>query len=107
VYRIAQEALTNVMRHAQAKQVDIQVSVDTDSNQLCLRVVDDGVGLQEQSAVNSQIQTKASRGLGLVGMRERILANQGTLQFITTQPHGLIVEAIFPLALVEGQAKHD
>ena len=99
VYRIAQEALTNVMRHAQAKQVDIQVNVDTDSNQLCLRVADDGVGLQEQSAVNSQTQTKASRGLGLVGMRERILANQGTLQFITTQPHGLIVEAIFPLAL--------
>ena len=40
-------------------------------------------------------------------MRERILANQGTLQFIATQPHGLIVEAIFPLALAEGQNKHD
>jgi signal transduction histidine kinase len=111
VYRIAQEALTNVMRHAQAKQVDIQVSVDTDSNQLCLRVADDGVGLPEPSTTESQTQTQtqnqASRGLGLVGMRERILANQGTLQFITTQPHGLIVEAIFPLGLVEGQAKHD
>jgi two-component system sensor histidine kinase UhpB len=109
VYRIAQEALTNVMRHAQAKQVDIQVNVDADKHQLCLRVADDGVGLQEQSVIDSQTQThnQASRGLGLVGMRERILANQGTLQFITTQPHGLIVEAIFPLALVEGQTKHD
>ena len=105
VYRIAQEALTNVMRHANAKQVDIQVSVDTHKHQLCLRVADDGVGLQEQLAKDAQANT--SRGLGLVGMRERILANQGTLQFITTQPHGLIVEAIFPLALVEGQAKHD
>jgi signal transduction histidine kinase len=89
--------------------------VDTDNNQLCLRVADDGVGLQEPSITDVQtqkqtqikIRTKASRGLGLVGMRERILANQGTLQFITTQPHGLIVEAIFPLALLEGQAKHD
>ncbi len=105
VYRIAQEALTNVMRHANAKQVDIQVSVDTHKHQLCLRVADDGVGLQEQLTTDAQANT--SRGLGLVGMRERILANQGTLQFITTQPHGLIVEAIFPLALVEGQAKHD
>jgi signal transduction histidine kinase len=81
--------------------------VDTDSNQLCLRVADDGVGLQEQSSIDpqtqiqtqTQTQNQASRGLGLVGMRERILANQGTLQFITTQPYGLIVEAIFPLAL--------
>ena len=105
VYRIAQEALTNVMRHANAKQVDIQVSVDTLKHQLCLRVADDGVGLQEQLATDAQSNT--SHGLGLAGMRERILANQGTLQFITTQPHGLIVEAIFPLALVEGQAKHD
>jgi len=44
-----------------------------------------------------------------VGMRERILANQGSLQFITTQPHGLIVEAIFPLVVENTlvETKHD
>ncbi len=91
VYRISQEALTNVMRHAQASRVDISVTIDEDKKLLTLIVADDGIGFSEQA-------TSANlRGLGLAGMRERILANQGRLQFLQLEPHGSMLEAIFPL----------
>ena len=102
VYRIAQEALTNVMRHAQATRVDMVVSVEEGGRSLRLTVADDGRGLDllaEQAGVPGQ------SGLGLAGMRERILANQGSLQLRRAVPHGLIVEARFPL-LTEEQ-RHD
>lgn len=95
VYRITQEALTNVMRHAQASRVDISVTVDVDAKLLKLTVADNGIGFLEQPA------SANLRGLGLAGMRERILANQGRLQFVRAQPHGLVLEAVFPLPLAE------
>jgi two-component system sensor histidine kinase UhpB len=94
VYRIAQEALTNVMRHAKAKRVDIQVTIDTETNRLNLRVADDGVGMDAQHTTSATAQ---SRGLGLAGIRERILANQGRVQWSAAQPHGLVLDASFPL----------
>lgn len=61
VYRVAQEALTNVLRHSQATQVDIELS--RRDGGLALRVADNGVG----------IEPRAKRGGGLQGMRERAL----------------------------------
>jgi len=95
VYRITQEALTNVMRHAQASRVDMSVTVDVDAQLLKLTVADNGIGFLEQPA------SANLRGLGLAGMRERILANQGRLQFLRAQPHGLVLEAVFPLPPAE------
>ena len=94
VYRVAQEALTNVMRHAKAKRVDIQVTIDAETNTLNLRVADDGVGMHAQ---HTPSVTAQSRGLGLAGIRERILANQGNVQWSQAQPHGLVLDASFPL----------
>ena len=74
LYRIIQEALTNVTKHARAKNVEIQLT-NFAKNLHCL-VHDDGVGFDAPSVLSC----KERRGLGLVGIRERLIAVGGTLQ---------------------------
>jgi len=61
-YRIGQEAVENIARHAQAKSV--RVKLTGSASELCLQVIDDGVGFDAQAA-------EAGRHFGLQGMRER------------------------------------
>ncbi|HZJ72440.1 MAG TPA: sensor histidine kinase, partial [Planctomycetota bacterium] len=69
VYRITQEALTNVARHAKASRVDVNVRAD--GTRLLLVVADDGIGLGTGAA--------RPAGMGLIGIRERVLALGGTM----------------------------
>jgi PAS domain S-box-containing protein len=71
-YRIAQEALTNVARHASAGRVD--VALKSKNGLLTLAVVDDGMGF------NAQDLTPESEGLGVAGMRERATLVGGALE---------------------------
>ncbi len=89
IYRIVQEALTNVMRHAQANRVDIALEADAGAGTIEVSVIDDGRGFEAQG---SQVH-----GLGLSGIRERVLANQGTLRLERAQPQGMALHASFPL----------
>lgn len=90
VYRIVQEALTNVMRHAQASQVRIAVTADARRALLAVAVTDNGCGLDPARAGNG--------GIGLAGIRERVLANGGELQLQKAEPSGLALVAHFPLS---------
>jgi two-component system, NarL family, sensor histidine kinase UhpB len=63
IYRVAQESLTNVIRHARARHV--QVTIDRDAEAVCLLVRDDGVGIDTSSAAGSPG--------GIRGMRERAM----------------------------------
>ncbi|MEO0318128.1 MAG: hypothetical protein RL404_1805 [Pseudomonadota bacterium] len=92
VYRIAQEALTNVMRHAKASKVEISLTVDAAAPSLQLIVADNGIGLSGGSR-----GAVLSDGIGMAGIRERVLANQGTLQLLPVEPTGLTLRASFPL----------
>ncbi len=92
IYRIVQEALTNVMRHAKASQVDIKLTVDQPEQQLVLQVIDDGIGLDGGSTGKSPAE-----GLGLTGIRERILAHQGRLELLPGERGGLALLARFPM----------
>jgi len=74
LYRIIQEALTNVAKHAHAKNVEIQLT-NVAKSLHCL-IQDDGVGFDAPSVLSC----KERRGLGLVGIRERLMAVGGTLQ---------------------------
>jgi signal transduction histidine kinase len=74
LYRIIQEALTNITKHAHAKNVEIQLTKIA-TNLRCL-VHDDGVGFDVPSVLSCKDRT----GLGLVGIRERLIAVGGTLQ---------------------------
>jgi signal transduction histidine kinase len=74
VYRVIQEALTNVTKHARAKNVEIHLT--RVAKHLHCRVHDDGVGFDPRSVLPGA----ARAGLGLIGIRERLNAVGGTLQ---------------------------
>jgi signal transduction histidine kinase len=82
VYRVIQEALTNVTRHARAKNVGIHLT-NVGKHLHCL-VHDDGVGFDAPSVLSS----KKRSGLGLVGIRERLNAVGGTLQIDSMSGRG-------------------
>jgi signal transduction histidine kinase len=86
VFRIAQEALTNVARHSRASHVD--VSLRRDEHSLCLQVQDHGIGLPAGDGPKS-------RGTGLVGIRERVRALGGT--FALSSGSGTRLEVRLPL----------
>jgi two-component system sensor histidine kinase UhpB len=73
IYRVAQEALTNVIRHAKAAHCRVELNLD--DGVVELRVVDDGVGMASPGAET----------IGIEGMRERALLTNGTLD-IQSQP---------------------
>jgi PAS domain S-box-containing protein len=87
LFRIAQEALTNVARHAGASAVDVSVAVE--AHEAVLRVADDGAGLRHTSA--------PGRGLGVVGMSERAARLGGGLTLAPGPAGGTVVTARVPL----------
>jgi two-component system sensor histidine kinase UhpB len=90
-FRLAQEALTNVLRHAKANHVWIEVIQSETTLELAIR--DDGVGF------DARIQDEiASRGcLGLLGMAERARLLGGELQVESQPGHGTRISALFRL----------
>jgi two-component system, NarL family, sensor histidine kinase UhpB len=89
LFRIAQEALTNVIRHAQATAV--QVRLRREPGAVSLEVRDDGVGLKAVPA------TQAGEHLGMFGMRERARLLRGELHVRSVPPHGTLVQVDIPL----------
>jgi two-component system, NarL family, sensor histidine kinase UhpB len=87
LYRLVQEALTNVYRHARASHASVSIACDMSQRNLRVKVRDDGVGLK----------TDARPGLGLTGMRERMRALGGSFACGPSPEGGTLVEAMFPL----------
>jgi signal transduction histidine kinase len=87
-YRILQEALTNVRKHARAGRVVLRVGYDDDW--LRLQVSDDGIG----SAVSA---VETTEGFGLVGIRERVEMYGGTLSLTSSAGNGFTVDAALPV----------
>src|SRR5579863_10333309 len=92
IYRVVQEALTNVFRHAKATTVNVSIEpaerpagLQGDRDYALVRVRDNGRGLKPD----------AKFGLGLTGMRERILALGGTLT-VASGEAGVTIEALVP-----------
>jgi two-component system sensor histidine kinase UhpB len=95
IYRIFQEALSNIARHAQAKNV--KVLLKEEGGCLILEIQDDGMGIEEARVSSSQ-------SLGLVGMRERALAHQGTVVVSGKPRQGTTVRLAVPLVPKEKEA---
>jgi two-component system NarL family sensor kinase len=89
LFRVAQEALRNVERHAQAKHIDIRL--DDAGDRLELRITDDGIGFDVKN-----IEQSRDRGIGLTNMRERVERNGGTFQLVSHPGHTALT-ASFPL----------
>jgi len=88
VYRVAQESLTNVARHADASRVEL--GLEPGANSVVLRVVDDGRGIAEARALNGNG--------GLRGMRERALLVSGALAVKPARDGGVEVRLEVPVA---------
>ncbi len=86
LYRIVQEALTNVSKHAHASEVIIEIK--TQANRVELRVTDNGRGF---------IPTHNTTGFGLQGMRERVLSLQGQFEIVSLPERGCQIVAIIPV----------
>jgi len=87
-YRIVQEALTNVARHAEAKHVTVRLG--TQAGALLLEITDDGAGIRADTA-------DSPRSFGIMGMRERALAHGGALEVGPSPGGGTVVRATIPL----------
>jgi PAS domain S-box-containing protein len=85
IYRIIQEQLNNVMKHAQAKKVSI--SVQSQTSIICIVISDDGVGFD----VN-----KKSKGIGILNMMNRVESFNGTVAMESTAGDGSKVEIKIP-----------
>ena len=95
IYRVVQEALTNVFRHAEATEVNVSIAPaerQAGLGNMCgfalVRVRDNGCGLKPDHRF----------GLGLTGMRERLLALGGTLT-VASGENGVTIEAMVPTAV--------
>ena len=95
VYRIVQEALTNVSRHAQASSA--QVSVRAHDSTLRVSVTDDGRGLPDASQLGPR-GDGLKGGFGMGGMRERAELIGGELEFVPAPGGGTVVRLTVPLA---------
>lgn len=88
LYRITQEALTNIERHAQATQVSVATGWQGDT--FCLSILDDGNGFNVREVLHG-------RGIGLRNMRERIEFLSGVFIIDSAPRQGTLIRAEFPM----------
>jgi signal transduction histidine kinase len=91
LFRIAQEALTNVARHAQASRVE--VSIQKLRDRVCMKIKDDGKSFN----VERVLHANGGKRLGLLGMRERLEMVGGKFDIESSPGKGTIVQAQIPL----------
>jgi PAS domain S-box-containing protein len=101
IYRVVQEALTNVFQHAHARRV--RVVMEWQEGLVTAMVQDDGVGFDPQAAADSATDKR----LGLIGMRERAALAGGSLQIVSRPGGGTTVIARFPVPCGEEAIPED
>ncbi|MCL4370840.1 MAG: PAS domain S-box protein, partial [Chloroflexi bacterium] len=99
LFRIGQEALSNVLRHAEAHHVWLGLDFSARSITLCVR--DDGQGFDPR--IMFAHRDESGRGLGLLGMRERVELLGGSFSAESTPGEGTTVRAQIPV--IEGEAE--
>lgn len=97
LYRIIQEALTNIVKHAQATRVDITMKVLR--NQLSILIKDNGKGFRLEKSVNNG---QRAGGIGLSTMRERAWLLKGTLEIKSTPGKGTAITLLIPVQQRKG-----
>ncbi len=88
-FRVAQEALTNVIRHAQCDRASLELAFEP--KRVVLSVRDQGVG------INSKTASSPERGWGLEGMRERVESVEGQLHITSPEGGGTLVKVTIPI----------
>lgn len=96
LYRILQEALTNILKHADANQVNIVV--EEEKEHVKLLITDDG---------HFSSQKPLNFGFGLSGMIERCKSAGGSIVFSANSPNGLKIQAVIPLTITSSTANKE
>ncbi len=96
VFRVVQESLTNVHRHASTKAVSIRLASTADA--VALEIRDQGRGLRDRKSHQKGDHTVAMLGVGIQGMRERISQLNGTFEIKFTD-RGTTVRVSVPLSV--------
>jgi signal transduction histidine kinase len=97
LFRVAQEALTNIERHAGVSQASLTLSFDAEEIRLAVR--DEGVGF------NPAKDLLPPHGWGLAGMRERVESVGGHFRIDSTPGHGTLVEVVVPASTGESPGR--
>jgi signal transduction histidine kinase len=92
LYRIAQEAVQNAVKHSEAQEISVRLAGDP--QHLTLTIADNGVGFD--------VDAVQSRGLGLISMRERLEPFGGTLTISSKEGGGTRVDAVVPQSAATG-----
>jgi signal transduction histidine kinase len=93
LFRVAQEALTNVARHARASRAD--VTIEKIGNDICMKIKDDGKSFQVQRV----LQAKGGKCFGLVGMRERVEMVKGHFEINSGKGEGTTIIVKIPFVV--------
>jgi signal transduction histidine kinase len=96
-YRIAQEALANVVRHARASHCSIRIRLDEDAGALSVEVEDDGRGIKDDD----------SAGVGMISMRERTEELGGWCTVESVVGGGTLVRALLPFQIKEDAPRRE
>jgi two-component system sensor histidine kinase UhpB len=92
-FRLVQEAVTNILRHARARHVDVAIKVT--ATELALRISEDGVGFDPFAASE---RAAGGESLGVLGMQERAALAGGRCEIVSTPGMGSVLLARLPLA---------
>jgi signal transduction histidine kinase len=98
LFRVLQEALTNVHRHANARSIDVEITCTDKKAVLIVR--DDGKGIPRE--VLQRFHAGLAAGIGLAGMRERLAELGGTLE-VESEGSGSILRATLPTAVCDSK----
>jgi len=90
LYRVLQEALTNVVRHAKATSVHVQLNVS--NNKLIMEIIDNGIGFDKNYKVRQD-------SYGLIGMKERVFLLEGELTIHGEIGNGTTVRIEMPYSI--------
>ncbi|MBK6616252.1 ATP-binding protein [Ottowia sp.] len=88
-YRVVQEALSNIVKHARATEVQVDIGLIDDGQALHVSITDNGVGIDLGQETN---------GIGIISMRERVYEFNGEFDIAPTASPGTTVRAKFPIA---------
>ena len=92
IYRVAQEALNNIIKHSRAKEFIVNLSIDDEC--VTLIISDDGIGFKPTVLLNKKY---VSEGMGLLNMQERVERLNGTFYIDSSHDHGTVLLADFPI----------
>ncbi len=96
IYRVVQEALTNIAKHSNAKHVTVEAQ--TDDRELRVTIRDDGKGFTSSTVLNpARRDATSGAGIGLFGMEERARLAGGTLRVQSAPGRGSVVELRVPV----------